>query len=47
MKIDKRVVALSPIKRVLGILDRVGTRVIRKSMRCLKREEVERKRNTL
>lgn len=42
MKVDKSLVALSR-KRALGTLHRVPTEVVRKSMRCLEREEMERK----
>lgn len=41
----KMPVAFSPTKRPSGTLDRVPTRVVRRSRRCLKREEVERKWN--
>lgn len=36
-------VALSSRKRALGTLHRVPTEVVRKSMRCLEKEEMERK----
>lgn len=36
MKVDVRLVALSPIKRALGTLDRAPTGVRRKFMRSLK-----------
>lgn len=47
MKFDQRLVALSSINIALGIVGRAGARVIRMSMRCSVREEVERKRNPL
>ena len=47
MKFDQRLVALSSINIALGIVGRAGARVIRMSMRCSAREEVERKRNPL
>lgn len=45
MKVEKSVVALSPIKGALETLHRVPTEVVRKSMRGVKREEVEKKRD--
>lgn len=38
MKVDKLLVALSPVKRALRTLHRVLTRMVRKSMRCLERK---------